>query len=85
MMANYYRMLFLEDPKLGVAWTDSPTDLVLPYLGQVESWIPPVLHLRDGEGAVAVIRAFMRRKRPMLFGHSVNSPLSAVWTFATVA
>jgi tetratricopeptide (TPR) repeat protein len=36
-------------------------------------------------GAVAVIRAFMRRKRPMLFGHSVNSPLSAVWTFATVA
>jgi hypothetical protein len=37
------------------------------------------------QGAVAVIRAFMRRKRPMLFGHSVNSPLSAVWTFATVA
>jgi hypothetical protein len=49
MLAKYYRMFFLEDPKFGVAWTDSPTDIVLPYLGQVESWIPPVLQLRDGE------------------------------------
>jgi hypothetical protein len=48
-MECFYRILFQEDENLGVAFTRSPTELLLPYTGRVENWISLGFELRDGD------------------------------------
>ena len=48
-MRRFYKVLFDEQPDLGVAQTLAERDLFfLPYSGRVSDWQPPTLELRDG-------------------------------------